>query len=175
MAPKVVIALPCSSFKRQVRAKAKTTLLIACKFKYRVSVPPGKTQTQRPLCVSTYLFFFFSPEKATEVRCLSLPAKHKFAIPSYKVRGTWTTPRLLISTALGFIACQLLLFTAISFLSLPPLPPTPPNLLLSSLPEPPCQRLTYWSLHAVPSSHTQAPSKIKLRTFVGRQTHDDHT
>lgn len=63
MALKVVIALPCSSFKRQVRAKAQTTLLIACKFKYRVSVPPGKIQTQRSLCVST--FFTWESNRGT--------------------------------------------------------------------------------------------------------------
>jgi len=59
MALKVIIALPGSSSRRQIRAKAKTTLVIACKFKHWVSAPPAKIQTQRSLCASTP---FFTPE-----------------------------------------------------------------------------------------------------------------
>lgn len=81
MAPKVVIALPCSSFKCQVRAKAKTTLLIACKFKYRVSVPPGKIQTQRPLCVSTYIFFIFFTRESNRGSVPQPPGKTQVCHP----------------------------------------------------------------------------------------------
>lgn len=165
MTPEVAIASPRSSIKCQVRAKAKTTLLIACKFKYQVSVLPGKTQTQRSLCGSA---FFFFPSKATGIRCLSLPAKRTVAIHSPKVWGPWTAPQLLTSTSLCFIIAhsQPLIFYHFFPQS---------SFIFSSIPEPPCQRLTYWSAHPAPSSHTQAPSRIKLRTFIGRQAQDYYT
>lgn len=163
MALKVVIALPCSSFMRQVRAKAKTTLLIACKFKYQVSVPPGKIQTQRSLCVST----FFYPRKQQTYGAAASRQNASLPLTVTRFEVPWTTPQLLISMSLHFIACHLLVFTAIIFLSLFP----QSSFIFSSVPGPPSQRLTYWSLYTVPCSHKQAPSKIKLQTFIGRQTH----
>lgn len=60
MTPEVAIASPRSSIKRQVRAKAKTTLLIACKFKYQVSAPQERHKHKDHYVVQ---HFSFSPAK----------------------------------------------------------------------------------------------------------------